>query len=116
MSTILTMVWDFQYSYGGPIIAVQVENEYGSYNKDPNYLPWLKNILIENGIIELLYTSDGGSNLVNPKTHLLEDVLYTVNFQTVGNNLKDLAEIQPNRFGHTIFWQLSLIISDPSLV
>ena len=47
---------------------------------------------------------DGGSQLVNPNTHLLEDVLYTVNFQTVGNNLKDLAKIQPNRKGQIFFF------------
>ena len=48
--------------------------------------------------------SDGGSQLVNPNTHLLEDVLYTVNFQTVGNNLKDLAKIQSNRKGQNYFF------------
>ena len=34
---------------GGPIISIQVENEYASYNKDPDYLPWVKNLLIDVG-------------------------------------------------------------------
>ena len=57
--------------------------------------------------------SDGGSQLVNPNTHLLENVLYTVNFQTVGNNLKDLAKIQPNRKGQNYlfdFFKKSILI------
>lgn len=33
-----------QYKNGGPIIAVQVENEYGSYNKDPAYMPYIKKV------------------------------------------------------------------------
>lgn len=34
----------FQFEEGGPIIAVQVENEYGSYAKDENYMPYIKNV------------------------------------------------------------------------
>ena len=33
-----------QYSQGGPIIAVQVENEYGSYAKDEDYMPFIKEV------------------------------------------------------------------------
>lgn len=33
-----------QYSEGGPIIAVQVENEYGSYAKDGEYMPFIKEV------------------------------------------------------------------------
>ena len=35
-----------QYKHGGPIIAVQVENEYGSYNKDPAYMPYIKKVRV----------------------------------------------------------------------
>lgn len=34
----------FQFKKGGPIIAVQVENEYGSYAKDKNYMPFIKEV------------------------------------------------------------------------
>lgn len=34
----------FQFEEGGPIIAVQVENEYGSYAKDDSYMPFIKNV------------------------------------------------------------------------
>lgn len=47
---ILFMVFTFsplttlQYKQGGPIIAVQVENEYGSYAKDEQYLSFIKEV------------------------------------------------------------------------
>lgn len=33
-----------QYRKGGPIIAVQVENEYGSFHKDEAYMPYLHKV------------------------------------------------------------------------
>ena len=45
---------------GGPIIAVCVENEYGSYSEDKDYLKALGDMLKENGVDVPLYTSDGG--------------------------------------------------------
>ena len=93
---LLTKVHRFQYTLGGNIIAVQVENEYGSYpTQDHDYLPWVKDLLTQNGIIELLFTSDGGSQL-KPE-NLLDGVLHTVNFQEVGKNLEDLKKIQPDK-------------------
>lgn len=35
---------DPQYAKGGPIIAVQVENEYGSYHQDKRYLKYIKKV------------------------------------------------------------------------
>ncbi|MCE5168624.1 beta-galactosidase [Paenibacillus profundus] len=64
---------------GGPIIAVQIENEYGSYGNDHAYLQSLRQMLIERGVDVLLFTSDG------PQDDMLqggmaEGVLATVNF------------------------------------
>lgn len=33
-----------QFENGGPVIAVQVENEYGSYAKDEEYMPLIKHV------------------------------------------------------------------------
>lgn len=44
---------------GGPVIAVQIENEYGSYGNDQAYLNYLKEGLIRRGVDVLLFTSDG---------------------------------------------------------
>ncbi|CAN9511540.1 unnamed protein product [Ophioblennius macclurei] len=84
-----------QYSKGGPIIAVQVENEYGSYAKDDDYMPFIKAALLSRGITELLLTSDNKEGL---KLGGVKGALETINFQRL--NPKDVAyldEIQPQK-------------------
>jgi beta-galactosidase len=49
----------FLSTNGGPIIAVSVENEYGSYGNDHNYLSTLAAMLTEGGVDVPLYTTDG---------------------------------------------------------
>jgi beta-galactosidase len=44
---------------GGPILMVQVENEYGSYANDRTYLETLRKLWISNGIKVPFYTADG---------------------------------------------------------
>ncbi|MCY9515623.1 glycoside hydrolase family 35 protein [Paenibacillus apiarius] len=81
---------------GGPIIAVQIENEYGSYGNDQAYLQALRQMLIERGIDVLLFTSDG------PQDDMLqggmaEGVLATVNFGSrVEEAFDKLKEYQPD--------------------
>jgi Beta-galactosidase len=48
-----------QASRGGPIVAVQVENEFGSYGDDQAYLRRVRDALVDRGVTELLYTADG---------------------------------------------------------
>uniref|UniRef100_A0A8B9U139 Beta-galactosidase n=1 Tax=Anas zonorhyncha TaxID=75864 RepID=A0A8B9U139_9AVES len=60
---LMPIVVPLQYKKGGPIIAVQVENEYGSYAKDPNYMAYVKRALLSRGIVELLMTSDNKNGL-----------------------------------------------------
>uniref|UniRef100_A0A8C0LWF6 Beta-galactosidase n=1 Tax=Canis lupus familiaris TaxID=9615 RepID=A0A8C0LWF6_CANLF len=73
---LMARVVPLQYKHGGPIIAVQVENEYGSYNKDPAYMPYIKKALEDRGIVELLLTSDNKDGL--QKGVLDGEVLKTV--------------------------------------
>ncbi|MFJ9540700.1 beta-galactosidase family protein [Streptomyces sp. NPDC101225] len=68
-----------QIDRGGPVIMVQVENEYGSYGSDAAYLRGLADLLRERGVTVPLVTSDG------PEDHMLSGgsipgVLATVNF------------------------------------
>ncbi|TXS45364.1 beta-galactosidase [Streptomyces sp. uw30] len=68
-----------QIDRGGPVIMVQVENEYGSYGSDLTYLGHLAGLLREHGVTASLFTSDG------PEDHMLSGgsipgVLATVNF------------------------------------
>ncbi|MFE7196894.1 glycoside hydrolase family 35 protein [Microbacterium oxydans] len=48
-----------QAAHGGPIVAIQVENEYGSFGSDPAYLAHLRDGLRRRGMVEMLTTADG---------------------------------------------------------
>jgi beta-galactosidase len=52
-----------QITRGGNIIMVQLENEYGSYDSDKEYLTLNKNIIRESGFDVELYTCDGPSQM-----------------------------------------------------
>lgn len=56
----------FLITRGGPILMLQIENEYGSYANDRNYMARLKEAWIENGIDIPAFTGDG------PTTFMLE--------------------------------------------
>jgi beta-galactosidase len=51
---------------GGPILMIQIENEYGSFGNDRNYLLRLKELWAANGIDIPTFTGDG------PTTYMLE--------------------------------------------
>jgi beta-galactosidase len=53
-----------QAAHDGPVVAVQVENEYGSFGDDRGYLRWLRDALAERGVTELMYTADGPTELM----------------------------------------------------
>lgn len=54
-------VASLQCTNGGPILMVQVENEYGSYANDKTYLETLRKMWIDNGINVPFYTADGAT-------------------------------------------------------
>ncbi|MGE0079326.1 MAG: beta-galactosidase [Bacteroidales bacterium] len=56
----------FQITNGGPVLMLQVENEYGSYGNDKEYIKTLANIWRENGITVPFFTGDG------PTPYMLE--------------------------------------------
>ncbi|MFG2025323.1 beta-galactosidase [Streptomyces sp. NPDC048825] len=53
-----------QTGEGGPVVAVQVENEFGSFGDDHAYLHWNRQALSQRGIRELLFTADGPTELM----------------------------------------------------
>ncbi|WP_413758969.1 glycoside hydrolase family 35 protein [Streptomyces sp. MMBL 11-3] len=80
---------------GGPVIAVQVENEYGAYGDDTAYLEHLVRTLRDQGVGELLFTCDQA----DPK-HLaagsLPGVLTTGTFGSrIEQSLEHLRAHQP---------------------
>lgn len=67
-----------QASRGGPIIMVQIENEYGSFGADKVYMGHIRETLTRAGFGEsILYTADGPDKLANGT---LPDVLAVANF------------------------------------
>jgi beta-galactosidase len=82
---------------GGPIIALQVENEYGSYGNDRKYLEYIKEGLIARGMDVLLFTSDGPTDeMLQGGT--LPDIFKTVNFGTRPQEaFAKLKEYQPKK-------------------
>jgi beta-galactosidase GanA len=53
------VIREFQINRGGPVVMLQLENEYGSYGNDRNYMQWLKETWIKYGIEIPFYTADG---------------------------------------------------------
>ena len=70
-----------QCTRGGPVLMVQVENEYGSYGNDKGYLRELRDMLRDAGFHVPLFTSDD-SKPHRLRAGALEDCLATVNFGT----------------------------------
>lgn len=79
---------DLQITHGGPIIMVQVENEYGSYGNDREYMQEVKRIIRKAGFDVELFTSDGPAHYLL-ESGTLEDVVPVVNF---GGNPKSAFE------------------------
>src|SRR6185437_4589784 len=46
-------------THGGPILMVQVENEYGSFGADSSYKEATRRMLVDAGIDVPLFTADG---------------------------------------------------------
>lgn len=60
------VVRPFLVKHGGPILLVQIENEYGSFGNDRDYLARLKTVWRQHGVDGPFYTADG------PTPHMLE--------------------------------------------
>ena len=82
---------------GGPIIMVQVENEYGSYGEDKAYMSAMRDVVRGAWGKEMtLFQCDWSSNFWK---NGLDDLTWTMNFGT-GANIDDqfrkLGEMRPN--------------------
>lgn len=81
---------------GGPIIMVQVENEYGSYGEDKPYITTIRDIVKESGFQDVaLFQCDWASNF---EKNGLDDLVWTMNFGTganIDNQFRRLGELRP---------------------
>ena len=90
---------------GGPIIMVQVENEYGSYGEDKAYVSEIRDVLKANWykknskgelVGPALFQCDWSSNFTK---NGLDDLVWTMNFGTGANidqQFKRLGELRPD--------------------
>lgn len=82
-----------QITQGGLVIMMQVENEYGSFGNDKNYLRAIKGIMEKYGVRVPLFTSDGAWLAALEAGNLVEDgVLATGNFGSRSDENLDAME------------------------
>lgn len=81
---------------GGPIIMVQVENEYGSYGEDKAYVSAIRDIVRQSGFDKVtLFQCDWASNFTR---NGLDDLVWTMNFGTgsdIDSQFNRLRELRP---------------------
>lgn len=83
-------LYPLQSTQGGPVIMMQIENEYGAYGNNKIYLKNIMNMMIKHGCEVPLFTSDGAWNeALEAGTILDEDILPTINF---GSRSKEQME------------------------
>lgn len=84
LDQLLPRLKKYLYTNGGPIIMAQIENEYGSFACDHNYMEEVRKIFLNNGIDVPLFTADGpGDGSIQGGT--IPGVWQTLNF---GSNAK----------------------------
>lgn len=92
---LLPLLAKFTYKNGGPIVAFQIENEFGSYGHDVEYMQFLRGLYDRYGIDELLFTSDGKNHLYEGS---LPGILTSVNFNKETTAALDaLEKFQPDK-------------------
>lgn len=80
-SVLLPKLVPLQINFGGPVLMMQIENEYGSYGMEKDYLKETKLLMEEFGIIVPLFTSDGSwEEVLDAGSLIEEDVFITGNF------------------------------------
>lgn len=89
-----------QASRGGSILAVQVENEYGSFGNDHAYVEEIRRLLLHAGFTgSLLFTADGAEELTGGS---LPELPAAINFGT-GEAAKSIALLEKFRPGSPVF-------------
>ena len=81
---------------GGPIIMVQVENEYGSYGESKEYVANIRDIVKKSGFDKVaLFQCDWASNFTK---NALDDLVWTMNFGTgadIDKQFERLGQLRP---------------------
>lgn len=93
------VITPLQLDHGGPVIMMQVENEYGSYGEDKEYLKLLYDLMLKLGVTVPIFTSDGAWRATQEAGTLTEaDILTTGNFGSRSKeNFKDLKDFHESK-------------------
>lgn len=76
---LMPLLAPLQIDQGGPVIMLQVENEYGSFGNDKKYLESLRDMMRAGGITVPLFASDGPDHNMLSNTKI-DGVFPTANF------------------------------------
>ena len=102
---LLPQLVERQITHGGNIIMMQVENEYGSYCNDKDYLRAIRDLMLERGVDVPLVTSDGPWRACLRAGSLIEDgILPTGNFGS--RSAENLAALKAFHAEHGRAWPL----------
>src|SRR5699024_2393270 len=90
------IITPLQIDHGGPVLMMQLENEYGSYGEDKEYLKALYDLMIELGVTVPIFKSDGPWKATQEAGTLLEENLLTTgNFGSrAKENFSDVKAFQ----------------------
>lgn len=96
-AAVYNQVGELTIDKGGPIIMIQVENEYGSYGKDRKYIANIRDILRNlYGDNITLFQCDWSSNFLD---NGLDDLLWTLNFGAgadIEEQFSSLKNVRPS--------------------
>ncbi|SEF92292.1 beta-galactosidase [Bryocella elongata] len=100
MKRLAKEVGPLQVGLGGPILAVQIENEYGNFSNDPSYMKHMRDVFVAAGFTHaLLYTVDPSKALAKGE---IDGVYSGVNFGT-GRAAEALDILAKQRPGQPLF-------------
>ena len=83
-----------QITHGGPIILVQVENEYGSYGRDHDYMAKIRDLDRAAGFDVPFFTADGGGRMMDGGH--LPDALPGLNGGGGPEIMKEIGKYRPH--------------------
>jgi beta-galactosidase len=95
IKTLARQVKELQVTKGGPILMVQIENEYGSYGNDRAYMKWLPEVWKKYGIEVPFYTSDGATPFML-EAGSLPDAAIGLDPATNESNFAEATRANPN--------------------
>ena len=88
----------------GPIIAVCIENEYGSYGNDHNYLNTIANMLKMGGVDVPLYTTDGLSAQMLTFGRADKSLFFGINYRAMPGPSRSASQMAQSLEGNSPFF------------